>query len=276
MRVAIQGEAGSFHHLAGRHWYGDDFDFIACPTFKAVFEALHDGHADQAVIAIENSLYGSINTVYDLIGQHHYQIIGELAERIHQHLIGLKGATAKDVKTVLSHPVALEQCSDFLDTHLPKATRTEYYDTAAAAKFVKQRGDSRVVAIASGLAAELTGLPVLSKNIENDPKNYTRFVVIAPPSAKPPAKANKASLVIQTTHQPGAQYQALGIFAEVGANLTKLQSRPIVGKVWRYQFYVDVEAAGKQLREIIAKLEKEGCKVSLLGEYQAATTGYED
>lgn len=275
MRVAIQGEAGSFHHLAARHWYGGDFEFVACPTFEAVFETLAGGGADQAVIAIENSLYGSINSVYDLLGRHHYQIIGELSERIHQHLVGLPGTVAKDVKTVVSHPVALEQCSDFLDKHLPKATRTEYYDTAAAAQLVKARGNQHFVAIASGMAAELAGLPILHKNIENDPKNYTRFVVISA-QARPPAGANKASLVVQTSHQPGALYTALGILAEAGMNLTKLQSRPIVGKVWHYQFYIDVEAGGSQLHGAIKQLEDGGCKVQLLGEYLAATEGYED
>lgn len=175
MRVAIQGEAGSFHHLAGRHWYGDDFEFVACPTFEAVFEALAAGHAEQAVIAIENSLYGSINAVYDLLSQHKYKIIGELAERIHQHLIGLPHTTAHDVKTVLSHPVALEQCSDFLDKHLAAATRTEYYDTAAAVEFVKKRGDHKVVAIASSLAAELAGLPILQKKHRERPAKLYPF-----------------------------------------------------------------------------------------------------
>lgn len=275
MRVAIQGESGSFHHLAGRHWYGDDFEFIACPTFPAVFNALGSGKANQAVVAIENSLYGSINAVYDLISQHHYMIIGELSERIHQHLMGFPGVTAQDVKTVLSHPVALEQCSDFLDKHLPQATRTEYYDTAAAAQFVKKRGDARVVAIASNLAAELSGLSVLQPNVENDPKNYTRFVVIAP-EGKPPKDADKASLVLQTSHKPGALYKALSVFADAGINLTKLQSRPIAGKVWRYLFYIDVEAAGQPLHKIIAKLKEQGCKANLLGEYKAAETQFED
>ncbi len=275
MRVAIQGEAGSFHHLAGRHWYGDDFQFVPCPTFPAVFRSLQSGQADQAVVAIENSLYGSINTVYDLLSKHNYKIIGELSERIHQHLIGLAGTKSKAVKAVISHPVALEQCSEFLDKFLPRATRTEYYDTAAAVELVKKRGDERYVAIASSLAAELSDLPVLLRNIENDPNNYTRFVVIAP-DGKIPADADKASLVLQTSHKAGALYRALGIFADTGINLTKLQSRPIPGEVWRYQFYVDVEAAGKKLHAAIAGLEKQDCKVSLLGEYQAAANQYED
>jgi prephenate dehydratase len=115
----------------------------------------------------------------------------------------------------------------------------------------------------------------LESKIENDRQNYTRFVVIAP-SGQPPAKANKSSLVLQTSHKPGALYNALGIFADAEVNLTKLQSRPIIGKVWRYQFYVDAEAAGDKLRAVIKELEKQDCKVTVLGEYQAATTEYED
>lgn len=275
MRVAIQGEAGSFHHLAGRHWYGSDFAFVACPTFAAVFEALRDGQADQAVVAIENSLYGSINNVYDLLGESGYTIIGELSERIHQHLVGLAGTSTTGVTTVLSHPVALEQCSDWLDAHLPSAERVEFYDTAAAATEVQKRADNATVAIASSLAAELAGLKILQNNIENDPRNYTRFVVIAP-SAKTPAKADKASLVLQTSHKPGALYKALGVFTAADINLTKLESRPIVGKVWRYQFYVDVAAAGTRLQEVIKQLEAQDCAVTVLGQYQAAATEYED
>lgn len=275
MRVAIQGEAGSFHHLAARRWYGEDFEIVPCQTFADVFQAVAGGQADQAVVAIENSLYGSINSVYDLLTKHELPIIGEISERIHQHLVTLPDAELAKITSVISHPVALEQCSDWIDKQLPGAERVEYYDTAAAVELIKKRGDKSAAAIASQLAAELSDLPILESKIENDRQNYTRFVVLAP-SGQPPDNANKSSLVLQTSHKPGALYSALGVFAGAGVNLTKLQSRPVPGKVWRYLFYVDAEVAGESLRRVIKQLEKQDCKVTILGEYQAAASEYED
>ena len=180
MRVAIQGETGSFHHLAARRWYGEEPEIIACETFEDVFAALSDGRADQAVIAIENSLYGPITPVHDLLSKYKLPIVGEISERINQHLIGLPETDLTKVTSVISHPVALQQCSEFLSRELPAAKRLEYYDTAAAARHVKKKNDPKTVAIAGNLAATLVDLPVLKHNIENDPKNYTRFVVVAP------------------------------------------------------------------------------------------------
>ncbi len=275
MRIAIQGEIGSFHHLAAQHWGGDNTEYVICVSFAKVFDALAAGKADQGLVAIENSLYGSINSTYDLIDKYSYPVIGEISERIHQHLVTLDGTTLADIKTVVSHPVALGQCSDFLDSKLPSAERIEYRDTAAAAQYIKKTNDPQVAAIASSTAAELAGLSVLQSNIENDPRNYTRFMVVQPGGQKPEG-ANKASLMLRTSHNPGALYTALGVFAEAGINLTKLQSRPIPGKVWHYRFYIDADAAGAGLHAVIGKLKNQGCDVTLLGEYIAATTEYED
>jgi prephenate dehydratase len=274
MRVAIQGELGSFHHLAAKGWYEEEPEIVACQTFEAVFDAVTSGKADQAVVAIENSLYGSINQVYDLLARHHLPIIGEISERIHQQLIGLPGAELSGINAVMSHPVALGQCSEFLTGELPKAERVEYYDTAAAVQYLQQNADMKLAAIGSTLAAEQAGLAIIRKNVENDPNNYTRFVVVSP-GGQSPSDANKSSLVIQTSHQPAALYRALGIFADGGINLTKLQSRPIPGKVWRYQFYVDAETAGAPLKDIIRRLKKQDCSVTVLGEYRADSTEYE-
>jgi prephenate dehydratase len=283
MRVAIQGIVGSFHHIASNHWYENlpeqNIEYIPCETFEAVFSALAQKQADQAVIAIENSLYGSISEVYDLLKEYHesysVSIIGELSERIHQNLIVLPGSTLEKITTVFSHPVALAQSSDFLEKHLPNAQKVEYYDTAASVAHIVELQDTAVAAIGSALSAQLANLPVLHAAIENDHHNYTRFLVIAP-HATAPAKSDKASLVLQTTHQKAALYTALGVFAEAGVNLTKLESRPIIGKVWKYQFYLDAEAAGEPLYNVITKLVASNCRVLLLGEYMAEATTYED
>jgi prephenate dehydratase len=275
MRVAIQGETGSFHHLAARRWYGETVEIVDCDSFAAVFAAVKNGRADEAVVAIENSLYGSINEVYDLLKHYSYPIIGELNERIHQNLITLLGTTLPMIKTIMSHPVALAQCSDFLNRELPGAERVEYHDTAGSLRKLIELNDLSVAAISSTFSAELMHLPILQTKIENAHQNYTRFLVLSP-AAKPPVDADKASLVLQTTHTQGALWRALSIFANAGVNLLKLQSRPVPGSVWKYQFYLDVAAAGSLLQNCIDALATAGCKVSRLGEYRAAPVEHED
>lgn len=274
MRVAIQGEPASFHHIAATGWYGDIDGLVCCPTFADVFKALAAGRADAAVVAIENSLYGSISEVYDLLLQAGVPIIGEVHERIHQNLITLPGASLDGITHVYSHPVALAQCANFLESALPAAKKTEYHDTAESVAFIKQAGNPRFAAIASHAAAELHGLPILQEKIEDEHLNFTRFVVLQP-GGTPPGDANKASLVLQTSHRPGALYAALGVFARRNINLSKLQSRPIPGKVWKYQFYLDVETAGDTLHTVIGEVTAQGGTVTVLGEYRAATTRLE-
>jgi prephenate dehydratase len=272
MRVAIQGELGSFHHSAAIRWYGESIEIVACNSFAAVFAAMKTGQADIAIVAIENSLYGSINDVYDLLLVHKYPIVGEIPERIHQCLIGInESITFDEITHVYSHPVALAQCSIFLDTYLPNAERVENHDTAASVELISKLCQRDSVAIAGPIAAKLHGAAILKKNIENSDANYTRFLVLEP-NAKEISGANKASLVIKTNHQPGALYQALGVFAEAGINLSKLQSRPIPGKVWKYMFYVDIEANQKQLTEVTKQLLLQDCEVIVLGEYIAANS----
>jgi len=274
MRIVLQGELGSFHHLAAGHWYKNDNEYLAAESFAEVFEVLAAGQADQAVVAIENSSFGSINEVYDLLSKYGYPTIGELNERIHQQLIALPGTKLSDITEVVSHPVALAQCANFLKRRLPNAERVEYHDTAAAVEYVKNTGNPKFAAIGSSSAAETAELQILEANIENDRQNYTRFLIVSP-GGKAPADANKASLVLQTSHGVGALHQALGCFANEGISLTKLQSRPLTGKIWKYQFYVDVEAAGQKLHHAIGQLQKQKCKVKVLGEYRAAVIEHE-
>lgn len=179
MRIAIQGDAGSFHHLAANKLFGDDIDIVACQTFTDVFACLANGGCDNAVVAIENSWYGVLPEVTDLLKEHPFPIIGELDEPIHQNLISLPGASLTDIKTVISHPVALEQCSKYLYRELPDAELREYHDTAAAVEYIKECGDSSIAAIAGSWPAELYSLPILAEKIENDPKNTTKFLMLS-------------------------------------------------------------------------------------------------
>lgn len=273
MHIAIQGELGSFHHQAVTRYFSDVDTIIPCNTFADVFGALNRHDTETAIVAIENSLYGSINEVYDLIETHRYPIVGEIYLRIEQQLIGLPGAKIEDITTVYSHPVALAQCEQYLEARLPDAEKVAHHDTAAAVLFVKQQQHSDFAAIAGSSAATLHGLEVLDTNIEDNKANYTRFVVISRNTRGAPVpKANKASLVVQTNHKPGSLAKILAMFADANINMTKLQSRPIVGKIWKYRFYIDVEIAGEPLHTLLNTIRHQTeASISVLGEYESDT-----
>lgn len=268
-KIAIQGAAGSFHYLAAQKWFGESVETIPCTSFTEVFQSISERRATHAIVAIENSLYGSINEVYDLLLAYKYPIVGELPERIHQQLIGFPGTDFSRIERIYSHPVALNQCEHFLDEFLPHAERIEHHDTAEAVGFIKQLNNPAYAAIAGHASAQLHGMTILREDIEDLQTNFTRFLVLDP-SAPQPQTGNKASLVLRTTHAPGALHRALGVFANLGINLTKLHSRPIRGQVWKYQFFIDIEADNHQIEIALSELAVAGCDVTMLGHYKAA------
>jgi prephenate dehydratase len=269
-KIAIQGAEASFHDVAAKQFFGNDINVLPCDTFVDCFKLLKNEEVDHAVVAIENSLYGSINEVYDLLQKHRFWIAGEVYLRVAQCLIGLPGTKLEDIREVHSHPVALAQCEAYLDTKLPEAVRFEHHDTAGSVADVKKWGDPAKAAIASREAAQLYGLEVLAEEIETNKQNYTRFVVLSKQGSEPKG-ANKTSLIMVTAHAPGALYHALGAFANNDVNLTKLQSRPIIGQAWHYMFYVDVTAAtnSPQWHKVSRELKDQGCEVTVLGTYKA-------
>lgn len=274
MTIAIQGGAASFHDIAAEYYFGATHERVFCDTFAQLFDTLQQEGAEIAVCAIENSLYGSITDVYDLLQQNQsIHIIGEIYLRIEQCLIGTEDATLADITEVHSHPVALAQCGAYLDSSLSAAKRVESHDTADSVRMVQQRASPHTAAIASAQAAELYGLPILARSIETNKQNYTRFVVLSKKIATT-HDANKTSLVITTTHQPGALQAALKAFAEHGINLSKLQSRPIIGKAWHYMFYADVEEGvrSQAFHQAITSLERQNCRVDILGSYEVGKT----
>lgn len=272
MKIAIQGYEGSFHHLAAQRWFDDEqIPIVACASFGDVFLALTEGRAQYAIIAIENSLHGSINEVYDLLLRHKFSIIGEIPERIHQQLIGFEGTPLDQITHVYSHPVAFSQCASFLDTYLPNAERIEHHDTAESVAYIKTLEGRANAAIAGRVAASIHDMVLLHENIQDEDTNFTRFLVIQP-EASPVLDADKVSLVLRTSHEPGALYRALGVFERHGSNLTKLQSRPIRGKVWKYQFFVDAILSKQELDAVIDELTAQQCEVTLLGHYASAAT----
>jgi len=272
MKVAIQGQQGSYHHQAALGFFGAEISLVGCNTFKETFLALKNKKADFAVAAIENSLFGSINQTYDLLLQNDFAICGEAYLRIEHCLIGLPGTKLSDIKEVHSQLEALAQCDNYLDDNLPGAERIEQHDTAASVETIKKSNDPSKAAIASRQAALLHGLEVLQKNIEDNKENYTRFVVITSDKAKV-TDANKASLVLTTGSdtRPGALHKALEVFAKLGINMTLLHSRPVIGKAWHYMFYVDIETSLETPpgNTVLLELTKLGYDVEVLGNYPA-------
>jgi len=264
-KIAIQGETGSFHHLAAESFL-PEASLVCCETFEAVFARLEDKTADKAVIAIENSLYGSIAPNYDLLLKYRYPIIGESIQHIHQNLIGFGDTKLTDIHQVYSHPVALDQCRKWLTKYLPHAERIEYSDTAAAVEHIKSHTMHRAAAIAGTQAAQLHQMQILQSSIEDKQTNLTRFLLLDPHSSQDPS-ANKASLVLTTSHDPGALYRALKVFADLTINLTKLESRPIRGESFKYQFFVDIIADKAALANARRQLTSQGCDTVLLGHY---------
>jgi prephenate dehydratase len=266
--IAIQGDKASFHDIAATKYYGRSMQIIGFNDFKSTFAAVRAGQADVAVCAIENSLYGSINQTYDLLLEHHFAIVGEVYLRVEQCLIGLPGTVLGDIREVYSHPVAIAQCDIYIDKVLSSAERVEYYDTAASVERVKRLGDPTIVAIASREAAQLHGLNIIAESIETNKQNYTRFIVLSKQAAGL-SNANKTSLVIGVSDKAGSLYSALGSFASRGINLTKLQSRPIIGKAWQYIFYVDIDVGlhAPAAAQAVEELLMSGYDVRILGSY---------
>lgn len=265
MRIAIQGDAGSFHDEAAKLWTNNDVEIVPASSFPETFKAVENNQAEALIVAIENSLYGGINQVYDLIEEYGYPIIGEIHLPIHHQLIS-KG-TADTITDIYSHPVALAQCETYLDTHFPHAERHEYHDTAAAVAHIKQLNNPATAAIASEVAAHMHTMPIVASNIEDNPANFTRFLVLQPDGAAP-KDANRTSLVLTTGNTPGSLAQFLTIFAAKNINLSKLQSRPIVGTPWKYRFYLVVDVAGSELAAALDEISPLTSSLTVLGQYR--------
>jgi prephenate dehydratase len=278
-KIAIQGEAGSFHEIAAHRYFGSDVELVCCQTFPEVFAALHNGEADMAVVAIGNSRYGDIDHVYDVLISNHlkkeavrYWIAGEVYIEISQCLLGVKGSGLETIKEVHSQAPALGQCFDFLHDKLPGVLHVEQEDTALSAKLVAKWNDKTKAAIASKTAAELHGLEVLAEGIQDDNVNVTRFLVLAPHPAVTNLGFNKTSLLMKTSHQPGSLAKALVLFSDLDINLSYLQSVPIPKQPFQYRFYIDMETGvGEQrVQKALATLDNWGYEVDILGSYKKA------
>ncbi len=270
MNVAIQGIAGSFHHEAANKLLGNEIiSLVDCADFTSVFDELIANNANMGVVAIENTNFGSINEVYDLLEKHNkkLKIIQELPLKIHQQLITYKNKKLSDIKVIYSHPVALEQCSEFLKNNLPSAKLVVSEDTALSVKDLSIMPQV-CAAIGSATSAKLYNRHIVAKNIENNRNNYTRFLLVAPNSSPNEKSSNKYSVVVDLSHEKGSLAKLLSDMSERGFNLTKIQSRPYINRPWEYKFYIDFIDAKK--RDNLDEIFKNNhAKYKILGYYPA-------
>jgi prephenate dehydratase len=270
MKIAIQGEAGSFSHEAAVK-LAPAAVIVPCSLSADVFAALSGRLVDAAVIPIENSLAGPVSEHYDLLLTHDVAVERETLLRIRHNLIGLLGAAIGEIDRVFSHPVALAQCRRFLATH-PRMEAFASYDTAGSVKQLVELRDRHAAAIASEAAARFYGAEILAGAIEDNPENFTRFFLVrrAAEAVTDPG-SNKISLAFSVENRPGSLVAALSSLAALGTNLTKIESRPVHGKPWEYIFYVDCQLRSADEGSLaVGALEPHCAMVKELGRYQEA------
>jgi prephenate dehydratase len=305
MRVAFQGEPGAFSEEAAVQLLGEAITTVPRPTFDAAFRAISEGLADALLAPVENTLAGPVVRVYDLLLESALTITAETILPIEHHLIGCPGATLDAIRSVASHPMALAQCERFFTTH-PHLKRVPAEDTAGSVREALARGDKSSAAIAGRRAAEHYAGVILASDIQDNPENFTRFFLLIPAQgergsereflnpesfgssgltdlmaelrvrqlerlASPPTL--KMSIAMRLAHRPGALLASLEPFAKHGVNLQKIESRPIHGRPWEYQFFLDVEAdSSSQLESALAAVREATSHLRVLGLYLAART----
>ncbi len=268
-RIAIQGYEGSFHQVAAQHIFGKTVEVLPCATFRELVKIAEDKkQSDGGIMAIENSIAGSILPNYNLLQKSKLKVTGEVYLSISQNLLVNQGVRLEDIKEVHSHPMAILQCLDYLEQHNWKLVETE--DTALSAKHIHQHRSRHAAAIASKLAAELFGLEVISANIHTLKNNVTRFLVLQrEPETEVAEDADKASVYFQTDHSKGSLARVLTKIADAGINLSKLQSMPIPGSDFKYGFYVDMEFNGRtQLDKVLESIQSLTNTIKIFGIYK--------
>jgi prephenate dehydratase len=265
MKIAFRGEPGAYSEQAVFEYFGEG-EPVSCDSFDDIFDAVTSRECDTGIVPIENTLAGSIHQNYDLLMRNNLFIVGEYHLRVRHCLIVNPGAKMEQIRTVYSHPQALRQCADYLRRH--KMKPEEGIDTAGSVKALKKLGAMDMASIASRRAAEIYGMEILEEGIEDNPENYTRFLVIQREPTVPKGDA-KTSLVFTLNNVPGALVNALNLFALRGINLTKIESRPLHGRPWEYLFYVDLDCSAQDARtkEALALLSECTPTLRVLGSY---------
>src|SRR5467141_3007214 len=273
MRVAFQGEPGAFSEAAAIHLLGDAIRTVPRPTFEAAFTAIDEGSADALLAPVENSLAGSVVRVFDLLMESRLTIVAETILPIEMELSAAPGASRADIRSVASHPMALAQCERFFAAH-PEWKRVPAEDTAGSVRETLSRGDKSCAAIAGRRAAVYYHGVILAENLQDNAENFTRFVLLLPEkdaTSWVSPEARKTSLAMRLAHRPGALLASLEPFAKHGVNLLKIESRPIHGRPWEYQFYLDVEAEEPaHLEQALKETREATSELRVLGKYAAA------
>ena len=274
MRVAFQGEPGAFSEAAAIQLLGEDIVMVPRATFEGMFRSIAEGAADAILAPVENSLAGSVVRVFDLLLESRLAIVAETILPIEMQLIALPGASLNDIRSVASHPMALAQCERFFAAH-PKWKRVPAEDTAGSVREAISVGDKSRAAIAGRRAANHYRAVILAERIQDNAENFTRFVLLVPEKQAASwltNEARKTSLAMRLAHRPGALLASLEPFAKHGVNLLKIESRPIHGRPWEYQFFIDVEAedAGN-LDHALAEVREATSELRVLGRYKAAS-----
>jgi prephenate dehydratase len=269
--VAFQGIAGSYSEQAIRQYFGPEAESVPCAALDDLFPLVDNGDVGYAMLPVENAVAGSVTRAYELLMEHDLRVYAEVILLVQHMLLALPGTALGDLERVRSHPQALAQCQRYLNRHGLKSEPT--FDTAGAARALANGQEAGTAAIASQLAAELYGLEVLDRDIQDFTFNYTRFFVLAR-EAPPRAQRNKTSLIFTTPHEPGVLYECLGEFAKRRINLAKIESRPRLNRPWQYFFYLDFEGhcQDPECEAAIMGLLRRSLFVKLLGSYPAATT----
>ncbi len=271
--VAFQGERGAYSEAAALSLFGEQIQPIPCPTFDQVFEGAERGEYGRGLVPIENSLAGSIHRNYDLLLRHNLHIVGEINLRVVHTLIALPGVSLAGIGRIYSHPQALAQCENTLDRRWPGIERVPTYDTAGSAKLIREQGLTDVAAIASRHAAQVYGLDILAEGIEDDPENYTRFLVLSRRPEIPDSGPAKTSIVYAMDNAPGVLFKSLSVFALRDIDLTKIESRPVPGRLWEYLFYIDLagSTAEARLTRALDNLGEYALMLRILGSYPTPT-----
>jgi len=273
LKIAIQGIATSFHEVAAMSYFKDPIQTVECLSFHRLCESLKQGESDYAVMAIENSIAGSILPNYFLLQEYHFSIIGEVYLPIHMHLLALPGVKLSEITNIESHPMAIRQCTDYLHK-LNGVQIMESDDTALSARKVKEQKLKTTAAIANEHAAKKFGLAILEKRIETHKKNFTRFLILTRKS-KTIAESNKASLSFEVANEVGSLADALMTFKTNSINLSKIQSIPIIGKPSEYSIHVDVEWKKRKSYDLaIQEVLRQVRNLNILGEYKKAKIEY--
>ncbi|WP_282132122.1 prephenate dehydratase [Cellulophaga baltica] len=271
LKIAIQGVRGSNHHQVAKDYFGEHIELVECMSFDELVCQTLSGRADKAVMAIENSIAGSIIPNYALIHHNNLHVIGEHFLNIHHNLMVLPGQKIEDINEVHSHPMALLQCKDFLKSY-PHIKLVEAVDTAETAQQIQEKQLINIAAIAPKAAAELYGLEIIANEIQTITNNSTRFLIINKENKElPPEEINKASIRFIADHKRGSLAALLNVMSDCNLNLTKIQSLPVIERPWKYAFFVDITfdayqdfSKAKSLLEIMTE------EFKILGEYKNA------